>query len=280
MAGKSWSRHEVEATVRDYFAMLQLELQDQPYNKADHNRTLRRSLADRTKGAVELKHQNISAVLLEMGFVFIPGYKPLGNYQKLLADVVIEQLKSAPELEAIAEREVSRPASPPVVQSMSGVLVDPPKVSRVQEPGMPVPYVRRALKKNYLELEARNRSLGLAGEQFVAEYEARRLHSAGHAALANRVEHVAATKGDGLGYDVLSFELTGRERFIEVKTTAFGATAPFYISRNEVDFSEEQDSQFVLARVHEFRNAPKFFELKGSLRKCLSLAAVTFLARL
>ena len=38
-------------------------------------------------------------------------------------------------------------------------------------------------------------------------------------------------------------------------------------------------AQFVLARVHEFRSAPKFFELKGSLRKCLRLAAVTFLAR-
>jgi hypothetical protein len=280
MAGKSWSRQEVEATVRDYLDMLQLELEQQPYSKTEHNRTLRLSLADRTKGAVELKHQNISAVLLEMGFVFIAGYKPMGNYQKLLADVVVEQLKNKPELEAVAEREIARPAAVPALRSMSGVLVNPPRINRVQEPASKVPYIRRAIKKDYLELESRNRSLGLAGEQFVAEYETRRLHSAGHPALANRVEHIAATRGDGLGYDVLSFELSGRERFVEVKTTAFGATAPFYISRNEVDFSDEQASQFVLARVHEFRSAPKFFELRGSLRKSLSLAAVTFLARL
>jgi ribosome maturation factor RimP len=83
---------EVRATVADYFEMLECELVGDEYSKAEHNRTLRLSLLDRTKGAVELKHQNISAVLLEMGFVFIPGYKPMGNYQKLLADVVIEQL--------------------------------------------------------------------------------------------------------------------------------------------------------------------------------------------
>jgi len=280
MAGKSWSMQEVHATVADYFEMLQCELLGDEYSKAEHNRTLRLSLSDRTKGAVELKHQNISAVLLEMGFVFIPGYKPMGNYQKLLADVVIEELKAKPELEALAEKEIARPAKLQSVQSMRGVLVDPPKVNKVEEPAINAPYMRRAIKKDYLALEAQNRSLGMAGEQFIAEYEARRLHSAGHATLANRVEHVAASKGDGLGYDVLSYEFSGKERYIEVKTTAFGATAPFYVSRGEVDFSEEKALQFVLARVHEFRSAPKFFELKGSLRESTRLAAISFLARL
>src|SRR5690606_491390 len=114
---------------------------------------------------------------------------------------------------------------------------------------------------------SRNRSLGLAGEQFIVEFEARRLHAAGRKALAERVEHVAGVRGDGLGYDVLSFDVSGEERFIEVKTTDFGAVTPFYVSRNEVAFSEERAEQFVLARVHEFRSAPKFFELKGAIRK-------------
>ena len=60
--------------------------------------------------------------------------------------------------------------------------------------------------------------MGLAGEQFIAEFEARRLHAAGQKSLAERVEHVAGSRGDGLGYDVLSFEVSGEERFIEVKT--------------------------------------------------------------
>jgi len=45
-------------------------------------------------------------------------------------------------------------------------------------------------------------------------------------------------------------------------------------------FSEEQGKQFVLARVHEFRSAPRFFELKGSIRKNVLLDAVSFIARL
>lgn len=57
----AWSRQEVEATVRDYFDMLALELRGEQYNKAAHNRGLRARLDDRSPGAVERKHQNISA---------------------------------------------------------------------------------------------------------------------------------------------------------------------------------------------------------------------------
>jgi hypothetical protein len=132
---------------------------------------------------------------------------------------------------------------------------------------------------DYMDSEARNRSLGLAGEQFIAEFEARRLHAGGHVGLSNRVEHVSKTQGDGLGFDVLSFEPSGEERLIEVKTTAFVPLTPFYISRNELKFSEERAAQFVLARVHEFRTAAKVFELKGSMRKTLRLEPVTYRAR-
>src|SRR5947207_613249 len=57
-----WSREEVEATVSDYFDMLAKELREEPFNKAEHNRNLQKFLANRTKGAVELKHQNISVL--------------------------------------------------------------------------------------------------------------------------------------------------------------------------------------------------------------------------
>jgi hypothetical protein len=52
------------------------------------------------------------------------------------------------------------------------------------------------------------------------EVEKRRLRDARRDDLARRVEWVASTVGDGLGFDILSFdELDGSERFIEVKTT-------------------------------------------------------------
>ena len=275
----AWSREEVEATVADYFAMLLLELTGQPYNKAAHNRALQLNLANRSQAAVELKHQNISAILIELGCVYITGYKPRGNYQQLLREVIEQRLLQDHELQAAASRAVEQDSAPAKVRSLSEVLVEPPKLDRVSEPS-PKPYVRRAIHCDYLEREARNRSLGLAGELFIADFEAQRLHGGGHKVLANRVEHISQSRGDGLGYDVLSFEPSGKERLIEVKTTAFGALTPFFVSSNEVRFSEERNSEFVLARVHEFRSAPKFFELRGSMEKNLRLDPVSFLARL
>lgn len=266
--------------MADYLRMLCLELAGQPYNKAAHNKALLRQLNDRTRGAVELKHQNISAILLEQGFAYIPGYKPLGNYQQLLADVVLGQIEQDPALDDLVLQAVERNAVVPDFESLQGVRVPPPRVTRRVADSRSAATVRRAVRRDYLQLESRNRSLGLAGEQFIAEFEARRLHAAGHRVLAGRVDHVARTQGDGLGYDVLSFEASGQERFIEVKTTDFGAATPFYVSRNEVAFSEERSGQFVLARVHEFRSAPKFFELKGAIRKNVVLDAVSFIARL
>ena len=60
--------------------MLAMELRDEPFNKAEHNRNLQKFLNNRTKGAVELKHQNISAVLIELGYPYIDGYKPRYNF--------------------------------------------------------------------------------------------------------------------------------------------------------------------------------------------------------
>jgi hypothetical protein len=261
--------------------MLRLELAGQPYNKAAHNRALLLQLNGRTRNAVELKHQNISAILLEQGFAYIPGYKPMGNYQQLLSDVVLQQIERDVSLDQLVLQAVERSAVTPDIDSLRGVLVDPPRVvRRIAQPKAPGFPARHAAKRDYLQIESRNRSIGVAGEQFIADFEARRLHAAGRRALAERVEHVASTRGDGLGYDVLSFDASGEERFIEVKTTDFGATTPFYVSRNEVAFSEEQSKKFVLARVHEFRSAPKFFELKGALRKSVILDPVSFVARL
>lgn len=223
MRGSSWSQEEVEATVADYFRMLSLELAGQPYNKAAHNRALQAKLAGRSPGAIELKHQNISAILSELHCGYIPGYKPLHNCQQLLWDVVEARLQRDRDFDRNMLQSVQREAVVPDLHQLQGILVSPPQLNRVRDSEPMMRIARRPICRDYLERESRNRSLGVAGEKFVAEFEARRLHAGGHRALADRVEHVSVTKGDGLGYDVLSFESNGRERYIEVKTTAFGA---------------------------------------------------------
>ena len=68
--------------------MLQLEAIETSYKKSDFNSELRSGLKGRTKGSVELKFQNISAVLNNIGLPFIDGYKPRGNLQLLLRKAV------------------------------------------------------------------------------------------------------------------------------------------------------------------------------------------------
>lgn len=221
-----WSRLEVEATVSDYFSMLDDELNGRPYNKAEHRRNLMELLANRTAPAIERKHQNISAILIELGMVYISGYKPLSNYQRLLKEVVVKRLDEDQLIVDSAMKQVSSTASLPEVEDILKVMVNPPiTVERSVQKNQTQTIPRR--KVNYLEIESRNRSLGFAGEVFVVRYEMARLIAVGKESLAARVEHVAETVGDGLGYDVLSFDEDGKERFIEVKTTAYGKSTPF-----------------------------------------------------
>lgn len=273
----AWDRTEVEATVADYFHMLILELSGQSYNKTTHRRALLAKLNNRNDGAIEFKHQNISAILIELGCPYITGYKPRGNYQQLLREVVEDCIVRDQLLDSAALTATSIPAVMPLVENFNKILVDAPKLtSSAKEPSkryqLPIPQ-----KRDYLEREARNASLGFAGEKFVLNFEHHRLHNLGHKGLADKVEHVAKTKGDGLGYDILSFDPSGRERFIEVKTTAFGKETPFFVSRGEIRFAQENTKEFHLYRLFEFRKTPRMFDLPGAVENHCLMKPISYI---
>ncbi|HVT45024.1 MAG TPA: DUF3883 domain-containing protein [Thermoanaerobaculia bacterium] len=276
-----WSIAEVEAIVADYFSMLALELRSELYNKAAHRRNIKPLLKGRSDPSIERKHQNISAILNEIHFPWIVGYKPLGNYQRLLSELVLERLATAHELRELARQSVdSVVALPP-----SPLHIEPEDPPEVEDPGL---YLRerserpselyRARNVDYFLREAHNRSLGSAGEEFVVELERDRLTRAGEVNLADRVEWSSRERGDGIGYDILSFEPTGRERFIEVKTTSFGKETPFFVTRNEVGFSSDFEDQYRLYRLFTFRIRPRIYTLSGALERTCRLEANAFIA--
>jgi hypothetical protein len=274
----AWERNEVEATVADYLHMLILELSGQSYNKSAHRKNLITKLNGRTDGAIELKHRNISAVLMELGFPWISGYKPMSHYQRLLHEVVINRIEQNSLLDTAALTAASTPAVVPLTLDFKKFIVDAPKKPTVARAPEPKPYFSALpQKRDYLEREARNISLGNAGEEFVLNYEHFRLHNLGYKGLAEKVEHVAKTKGDGLGYDILSYEPSGKERFIEVKTTAFGKETPFFISRGEIGFAKEYSEKYFLYRLFEFRTQPKMFELPGPVEKHCQVNPISFI---
>ena len=124
----TWVREEVEATSADYLHMLTQELAGQEYNKTAHRRALLAKLNNRSEGAIERKHQNISAVLIELGCPYISGYKPLGNYQGLLAEVVADQIAQSHWFDKAAMSASEMPAAAPLITDIAGVLVEAPVV--------------------------------------------------------------------------------------------------------------------------------------------------------
>lgn len=280
MAQDDWTRGEVEAAVADYSAMLVEDLSGARLNKAAHNRVLRQVLRDRSHRSVESKHQNISAVLVEDGFAYLDGYRPAHNYQRLLREVVRKRLLARPDLVALLSRVLDAPAAVPVsATTLALTLVEAPKPEeRVEVATRRSWRARSGEFPDYHAREARNRSLGEAGEIAVAAFEHRQLWVAGKRKLADRVEHVAKTKGDGLGFDVLSFEHDGRERLIEVKTSRLAKMTPFFVTKNEVDVSSYYSAAYHLYRLYTFDRSPKLFVLSGALRETCRLEPTVYRA--
>lgn len=279
--GESWSDEENELVVADYFAMLASEIRGEPYNKAAHNEGLRRLLRGRSKGSVERKHQNISALLLRARLPFIDGYKPLRNAQQSLQLAIEKHLMAHPEFFELFDRVASRL---PSAGELSLALTSDREVAK------PSPLKRenvvadrrpplRLKAPDYAELDRANRQLGLLGEEFVVEQEQRKLTNLGRRDLASQVVHVAKVEGDGLGYDVRSFSASGKTRLIEVKTTNHGSRFPFLITRNEVDVSARESRAFHLYRVFSFSRDPRFFVLPGPVAESCAIEPRVFLAK-
>jgi hypothetical protein len=229
-----------------------------------------------------MKHQNISAVLRDMGHFWIPGYKPRSNYQGILADAVVAWTDSNPDLDRYALAAAEAPAATPEHFDFSLFEVNSPSVrpgivAGVQE--MQASYgeqTRIAQKRDYAAREARNSSLGVAGEELVVKFEQHRLARKGLSELAEKVEHVSKVQGDGLGFDVLSFDENGAERFIEVKTTTFAKETPFFASAGELRFARKNANRFYLYRLFDFRKMPKCYTLSGAIESHCVLDPISY----
>ncbi len=281
-----WSQTEVEAIVADYFAMLEAELNRQPVNKAERNRRLQRELG-RSKGSIEFKHANISAVLIELDDLpYIEGYKPRGNYQRLLEDVVEQWLDNNPEFFAgLANSPVVQPGVPASTNfdTLEDLIEAPPEP--IGEPGIHAAVVdptaaRVPRKIDFVRLDAENRRLGRLGEEWVREFEAKRLTDRlDRPDLARRIVWVAQEEGDGAGYDIRSFESDGSPRLIEVKTTGLGKYHAFRVTPNEVAVSARERERYHLYRVFNFGLGPRLYTLAGALSATCRLEPSQYSAR-
>jgi hypothetical protein len=136
---------------------------------------------------------------------------------------------------------------------------------------------------NYVLKQESNSALGLLGEELVLQREIKTLRDAGRDDLADKIVHVSVVEGDGAGHDIKSFTVDGQTKFIEVKSTKGTASAAFFISPNEVEFSKKNAKNFYLYRLYDLDSttrSAKVYVLYGDLTNTLELRPTQFIAEI
>lgn len=269
--GSDWTDEENDLIVGDYFAMLGEELAGRHYVKAHHNAAIV-AKTGRSKGSVERKYMNVSAVLVRLGLPRIKGYVPAMNAQFGPLTAAIERYLAWTPKALEPEIPDRRP------DDINGLFVSPP-VFDAEKVRMPEPIMRLARKFDPVARDARNRALGKKGEAFVMEVEDRRLFDAGREDLRGQLRWVSDVEGDGAGFDILSFDpRSGAPKLIEVKTTCGDALTPFFLSRTEKSLADQKPDQFSLYRVFDFAASPRIFTLRPPLEDAVRLEAESWRA--
>lgn len=161
-------------------------------------------------------------------------------------------------------------------------FVDPP-APRKRRGGTSTFEFQTRKSPNYALRQESNSALGLLGEQLVLEQEVKLLVDAGRNDLAAKVIHVSVVEGDRAGHDIKSFTLDGQTKFIEVKSTKGNASAAFFITPNEVEFSRKNPNNFYLYRLYDLdaiARSAKVYVLSGDLTEILELRPTQFVAEI
>ena len=104
---------------------------------------------------------------------------------------------------------------------------------------------------DYIERNKIMQDIGLRGEYFILKYEIGGLIKVNRADLANKVRHISKDQGDYVGYDILSYDKNGNEKYIEVKTSVNGYTTDFFLTVNEMNKIKKLENYFIY-RVFDF----------------------------
>jgi hypothetical protein len=217
--------------------------------------------------------------LVRRGYPYIDGYKPRFNFQALLEQVVLEYLDVHRDFfEPLVTGPVLNPTASPDAEAfeVSRVVEAPPEDMRIpQTVWSPSARISRF---DFVARDAANRDRGRRGEEFVVEFERKRLHDGGRRDLVQRIEWTAQVRGDGAGYDVQSFNADGTSRLIEVKTTGLGKYFPFNVTVSEVRCSQARPDEFHLYRVFHFGPDARLYMLPGEHSKSCHLDATQYRA--
>lgn len=135
-------------------------------------------------------------------------------------------------------------------------------------------------KKDYLDEHKNNMDLGMLAEELIIKYEIDRLKELGVTDPEKKVKWVSKDIGDGMGYDIQSVDTIlgiDIDRYIEVKGTNGSINTPFFLSKNELEFSEKNKNSYYLYRLYNIKKTTAdIFILHGDMNDKLVLVPTTY----
>jgi hypothetical protein len=123
---------------------------------------------------------------------------------------------------------------------------------------------RKITPEQFLEIKRQMEENGRLGEEFALRAERRRLRQAKRSRLAERVRWISQ-ESIGEGYDILSFETNGAERYIEVKATTTQQNS-FDMSANEWNKCQTAGDAYYVYFIKGVRDSPRLRKLCNPCR--------------
>ena len=123
-----------------------------------------------------------------------------------------------------------------------------------------------------------NDGTGVMGEKIALELEKRRLQEAGRPDLAAKIYLTRDKQGNTAPFDILSYDIDGSEKYIEVKSTTTRDCYRFYISQREINFCKQNVDHYLIYRIFALNketNEYKYFTITNPLDYC-SLKPITY----
>lgn len=123
---------------------------------------------------------------------------------------------------------------------------------------------RKNKKVDYPTRSKNYKKIGDRGEQIVLRAEQQYLEKNGKKKLAAKIDHVS-TKDDTVGYDILSYDLEGNPKPIEVKSTLkpIGQNKLF-LTANELKASQEEPNYHFYIVYEAGSKRPQIWRIKAS----------------
>ena len=119
-------------------------------------------------------------------------------------------------------------------------------------------------KNDYSAQSKKFKRIGDRGEQIVVMIERQTLRNNNKEDFAQKVDQISK-RDDSVGYDILSYDINGNDKFIEVKSTLKPVGfSNIYISENELNIAIDKKNYFFYIVYDVGSKKPKIWKIKGT----------------